>query len=137
MVDCTQRNEVENIFNVYGNLACLSPITMWVIVFIFAGLMLALLTILRKRSTNPTKGAIGRHKSLEVIWIYFIVLTCLSFLMMLFTHFKAEWIRSQIFTVIIIIVSVIVLSYVAQYVFQKKGIYNEPEPVVTPAKTTP
>lgn len=128
MVDCTAVGDVTSIKNVYSNLACLSPISMWVIMFIFSAIIFTLLTLLRIKSKNPFtdkdgKKVGGKHQSLEYLWVYFLVLTGLSFIMIWVTH----WASSQALTIAIIGFLIIILSYIAQYVVQKNRIYKDPE----------
>jgi heme/copper-type cytochrome/quinol oxidase subunit 2 len=129
MVDCTDRDEVTNLLKVYGNLSCLSPMSMWVVLFIFSGIMFTAIHALKVKSKNPLtdkdgKKVGGDHKSLKYLWVYFIILTGLSFVMMLLTHLNIPLIKSQVLTFVMIVISIGGISYIIQYIFQKDRIYT-------------
>jgi hypothetical protein len=93
----------------FSNLKCINTTTVWTIMF-FASVML---TILFTLLYYQTKGELEKNNSLYVLILYFAVLGAVSLFASIFRI-------NIIFTYILLVLSFMVLSFIAKYIVEYK-----------------
>lgn len=108
MVECNPN--ATSIVNLFSNIKCINPVTIWFFMIIFSAIFASLTGILLYRNSY--------NKALKAVFIYFCLLVGFSLCMLGISH---AW-TSSVITSVALIISFIILTFIAQYAWQKKGV---------------
>lgn len=113
MVDCANSANDNTIKNIFANIKCINTVTVWFLILLMSALMASLIGVLWYRNSY--------NSSLKVTFFYFVSLFGISIVMLGVSQVTRESGNSSIITITLLIITLMILSFVGQYAFLKKG----------------
>ena len=113
MVECVNNPNENTIKNIFENIKCINTVTVWFIILLMSACISSLIGVLWYRNNY--------NNSLKVTFFYFISLFGISIIMLGVSQATRGSGNSSIITITLLIITLMVLSFVGQYAFLKKG----------------